>query len=113
MGVFVKGDVVVVPFPFSDLSAAKRRPALILTDPALDEFGDCVLAQITSQQKGDAQAISIDNSDFENGSLRYMSNVRPNKLYTASESTILYKAGDLRADKMREILSRVSRQFTD
>jgi len=112
MGVFVKGDVVIVPFPFSDLSASKRRPALILTDPALDEFGDCILAQITSQQKGDAQAISIDNNDFESGSLRYMSNVRPNKLYTANESAIIYKAGGLRAEKMREILSLVSRQFT-
>jgi mRNA interferase MazF len=43
---FVKGDVVVVPFPFSDLSEAKRRPALVIADLAGDDF---VLCQITSQ----------------------------------------------------------------
>ena len=32
MGAFVSGDVVVVPFPFSDLSATKRRPARVLVD---------------------------------------------------------------------------------
>ena len=113
MGVFVKGDVVIVPFPFSDLSATKRRPALILTDPALDEFGDCILAQITSRQKEDDRAIPIDENDFEDGALRCASNIRPNKLYTGNESVVLYKAGSLRADRLREILLQVSRQFTD
>jgi len=44
---FVKGDVVVVPFPFSDLTGAKRRPALVLAE--LDGE-DRILCQITSQQ---------------------------------------------------------------
>ncbi|WP_242716914.1 hypothetical protein [Microcoleus vaginatus] len=45
MATFVKGDVVVVPFPFSDLTQAKRRPALIL---ATLEGKDLILCQITS-----------------------------------------------------------------
>ena len=45
MGRFIKGDVVVVPFPFSDLSTSKRRPALVLADLAGD---DLILCQITS-----------------------------------------------------------------
>jgi mRNA interferase MazF len=44
MGRFVKGDVVVIPFPFSDLSATKRRPALVIT--ALPGE-DVILCQIT------------------------------------------------------------------
>ena len=44
---FVKGDVVVVPFPFSDLTEAKRRPALVLAELDKD---DRILCQITSQQ---------------------------------------------------------------
>lgn len=44
---FVKGDVVVIPFPFTDLSGTKRRPALVLADLPGD---DIILCQITSQQ---------------------------------------------------------------
>ena len=46
MGEFVKGDIVVLPFPFSDLSANKRRPTLVL---ASLPGGDIVVCQITSQ----------------------------------------------------------------
>jgi len=43
---FVRGDIVVVPFPFSDLTEAKRRPALVLAEL---EGEDRILCQITSQ----------------------------------------------------------------
>ncbi len=63
---FVKGDVVVVPFPFSDLSKAKRRPALVIAEV---EGRDLILCQITSQYVKDNYAIQIDNEDFESGGL--------------------------------------------
>jgi mRNA interferase MazF len=44
---FVKGDIVVIPFPFSDLSGSKKRPALVLANLQGD---DIILCQITSQQ---------------------------------------------------------------
>jgi hypothetical protein len=46
LGRFVKGDVVVVPFPFSDLAQAKRRPALVVAEL---EGDDRILCQITSR----------------------------------------------------------------
>ncbi len=46
MAKFVKGDVVVIPFPFSDLSQSKRRPALVIAEL---EGDDLILCQITSQ----------------------------------------------------------------
>ena len=49
MGKFVKGDVVVLPFPFSDLSTQKRRPALVVAVASAD---DVILAQITSINHG-------------------------------------------------------------
>jgi mRNA interferase MazF len=57
MARFVKGDVVVVPFPFADLSEAKRRPALVVADLTGD---DLILCQITSQYVKDSYSILLD-----------------------------------------------------
>ena len=74
MGRFIKGDVVVVPFPFSNLTMSKRRPALVVTDLAGD---DLILCQITSQDICDKYAVELHDSDFESGSLNKPSNIRP------------------------------------
>ncbi|MEN6379408.1 MAG: hypothetical protein ABFD15_07510 [Methanofastidiosum sp.] len=50
MGRFVKGDVVVVPFPFADLTDSKRRPALVIAGLI---GNDILLCQITSQTIND------------------------------------------------------------
>jgi mRNA interferase MazF len=104
MGAFVKSDVVVVPFPFSDLSAAKRRPALVVATLTGD---DVILCQITSQAISDAYAISIKDTDFSTGGLQQASHARPNRLFTADSKIILYKAGTLKNDKMKEITTKI------
>ena len=101
---FVKGDVVVVPFPFSDLTEAKRRPALVLAELDGD---DRILCQITSQQFRDRYAVHVNDSDFETGSLRKISNIRPNRIFTADSKIILYKAGHLKSDKIDAALKMV------
>jgi mRNA interferase MazF len=101
---FVKGDVVVVPFPFSDLTEAKRRPALVL---AQLDGEDRILCQITSQQFMDRYAVAINESDFEEGSLRKISNIRPNRIFTADCKIILYKAGHIKSDKIDDVLKTI------
>lgn len=101
---FVKGDVVVVPFPFSDLTEAKRRPALVLAE--LDGE-DVILCQITSQQFRDRYAVPINESDFEEGYLRKISNIRPNRIFTADCKIILYKTGCIKSDKIDEVLKMI------
>jgi mRNA-degrading endonuclease toxin of MazEF toxin-antitoxin module len=101
MGRFVKGDVVVVPFPFSDLSISKRRPALVLTDLAGD---DLILCQITSQSVRDTYSIELLDSDFDTGSLHKPSNIRPNRLFTADRHIILYKTGSLKNERLEEVI---------
>ena len=74
MARFVKGDVVVVPFPFSDLSQAKRRPALVMANLRGD---DLILCQITSQAVKDSYAVAIADADFAEGGLKQPSHIRP------------------------------------
>ena len=107
---FVKGDVVVVPFPFSDLTEAKRRPALVLAELDGD---DRILCQITSQQFWDRYAVPINESDFEEGSLRKISNIRPNRIFTADCKIILYKAGRIKFDKIDKVLKMITDILAD
>ncbi|RKY58886.1 MAG: type II toxin-antitoxin system PemK/MazF family toxin [Candidatus Latescibacterota bacterium] len=109
MGTFVKGDVVVVPFPFSDLSTAKRRPALVVATLTGD---DVILCQITSRAVTDNYAIPITDNDFSTGSLRRDSNVRPNRLFTADSRIILYRAGTLNPSKMKEVIAKIVQIIT-
>jgi mRNA interferase MazF len=101
VGQFVKGDVVVIPFPFSDLSGSKRRPALVLTDL---EGEDIILCQITSKNRGDKYAVSLDTADFASGSLPVASYIRTNKIFTAAKAMILRSAGTLAKAKIDAVI---------
>jgi mRNA interferase MazF len=104
MGRFVKGDVVVTPFPFSDLQAAKRRPALVV---ATFPGEDVLLCQITSQAVSDSYAIPLHRTDFTSGRLAHGSNIRPNRLFTADSNIILYRAGVLKPEKLQEVIAKI------
>jgi mRNA interferase MazF len=101
MARFVKGDVVVVPFPFSDLSQSKRRPALVITELT---GNDLILCQITSQNK---YAIELTDRDFKKGTLKKKSNIRPNRIFTADSSIILYKVGMIKDEKIKEVIKKI------
>ena len=72
---FVKGDVVVTPFPFSDLTSSIRRPALIIANLKGDDF---ILCQITSKKHiEDPYQISLNERDFSSGGLNVKSFIKP------------------------------------
>ena len=108
MAKFIKRDVVVVPFPFSDLTISKRRPALVL---AVLEGDDLILCQITSKTIKDSYAVLIEDQHFIEGSLRQSSNIRPNRIFTADSHIVLYKIGLLKTEKINEIIEKVIRFF--
>ena len=101
---FVKGDVVVVPFPFSDLTHSKKRPALVI---GVLEGDDIILCQITSQRMKDKYAVSIVDNDFGSGTLKQKSNARPNRIFTADTNIILYRVGHLKSNKAKEVIERI------
>ena len=101
---FIKGDVVVIPFPFSDLTGSKRRPAFVVANLKGD---DLILCQITSKNIKDEYSIEIRDEDFVEGNLKQPSNVRPNKIFTADKDIILYRIGSLKRDKVKEIIETI------
>lgn len=104
MAEFVKGDVVVVPFPFSNLSHAKKRPALVILKL---EGDDLILCQITSQTVKDGYTVPIGNGDFDSGGLKQSSNIRPNRIFTADSHILLYKIGSLNNNKVSLVIENI------
>jgi mRNA interferase MazF len=104
MAGLVKGDVDVVPFPFSDLTVAKRRPALVVAEL---EGDDPILCQITSRPLADRYSVPLDERDFMDGGLHLPSNVRPNRLFTADNHIILYRVGGEAQHKLAEVTDRI------
>ncbi len=101
----ISGAVVLVPFPFSDLSASKLRPALVLADVGNQDW---ILCQITSKSYADNKAIELKNNDFLSGTLKAVSNVRPGKLFTANASLIVAQAGVINKDKLKAVINAVT-----
>lgn len=111
---FTRRDIVLVRFPFSDLSSSKLRPALVLAN---SDYGDLLLCQITSKHYADRLAVQIDLSDFESGSLPLSSFVRPARLFTADDALVVRPLGQLNltsyatvCDAIHQLITRGSTQ---
>lgn len=102
------GSVALVPFPFSDLSRAKLRPAIVLADAGR---GDWILCQVTSKAYGDERAIELADEDFETGGLRVASFARPGKLFTAHTTLLHAEVGRLRPVALEKIRRGVVSMF--
>ena len=85
-------EVVLIPFPFTDLAATKRRPVLVLR--AEDPSGDFLAAAVTSQP-GYSDAWQLNQEDFLEGRLPKTSWVRTTKLYTLNASVVAHRFGRL------------------
>jgi mRNA interferase MazF len=102
MAEFIKDDVIVLNFPFSDLTGSKRRPALVL---ASLKGNDVLLCQITSQASEDA--IAITNADFTTGALPVNSYIKPYKLFTADQNIFIKTAGHVNDNITNEVVKKI------
>jgi mRNA interferase MazF len=103
---YAPGDVVVVPFPYSDRLAEKRRPALVVSNARLAEQGLIWLAMITSARQS---ALPYDSpvGDLALAGLPAPCVVRPTKIATVEPSRIVRKAGRLGGQEAVRALATV------
>ena len=104
------GTVVLIPFPFSDLSRSKLRPAVVLADAGRDDW---VLCQVTSNSYADPLAIIIKDAGFSEGSLQKISYARPMKLFTANRDIIVSQVGRLTSEVFGDIIHQITKTFSD
>ena len=104
MGPFAAGQIIVLPFPFSDLSHSKYRPALLLAPAGR---GDWLACQITSNPYSDPAPVMLREEDFAAGTLAVVSYARPAKLFTANEELFASIPARAKANKLDEVKESV------
>lgn len=110
----MRGKVVLVPFPFDDLIAAKVRPAVCLTEP-IGPYGHIVLAFITSRIPSDLLESDIvvesTQPDFSSTGLHVPSTVRLHRLMTLPIGLIQRELGELPVRLQKEVNEKLQKMF--
>jgi len=101
---FVRGEIIIIEFPYSDLKTYKRRPVLILKIPKGE---DIIVSQITSASYEKSVEIPLSNNDFKHGNLKRESFIRIDKIASIEKSLIKYKVGSLKQEKFNEIIDKI------
>ena len=116
MTIYEQGDIVLVPFPFTDLTTVKKRPALVVSANWYNKrYRDVVLVAVTSRVPLilDELDYRITESDFKTGKLYKDSVVKLGKVFTIENSLILKKICDVRGQIMDLILDRLSNVYRE
>lgn len=111
---FKQGDIVLVPFPFTDLSGNKVRPALVLSHKQTgDDVTVCFISSIIAKNVL-AFELVLNEKDigFKNTGLKIKSLVKVNKIATLDKKVILGKIGQLDTANLNKIKKILKAYFT-
>lgn len=110
----MKSKIVLVPFPFDDLSSQKVRPALCLTNE-IQPYGHVVLALITSKIQSNPSSTDFvldkNDTDFSQTGLKVSSMIRLHRLMTISKTAIQRQLGKLSVTQENEENNRLRTLF--
>ena len=107
---YIQGNIVSVPFPFTNLSEAKLRPAIVVSNNLIDSTGDVIIVMVTSQTKTDGLniPIGINDSDID---LPKQSYIRCHRLATIDVNIIERKIGSLSEEYLPVVLNKIKSIF--
>src|SRR5262249_54965159 len=109
-----KGKVVLLPFPFDDLSATKVRPAICLTDP-IGPHRHVIVAFITSRPLTDILetdiVLEVNRTDFAATGIHASSTLRMHRLMTISTALIRRTLGELSSSMQGEVADKLRTLF--
>ena len=103
-------SIILMPFPYTDLSGAKKRPSLVVSSSDFNSRNDDVICcLITSNPEGSQHSIRINNKDMENGYLEFDSKVKPYRIFTINKKLIYKVLGRLNSVKSRLIAEEINK----
>ena len=110
---YKRGDVVLVSFPFTDLTTTKRRPALVISPDSFNELGqDLILAAMTSQLSTSLHSVPVSPADCRTGSLHKDSLVKLTKVFTISSALVLKTVCRLGDEKLGVVMTELRALFS-
>ncbi len=98
-------DIVLIPFPYSDLTGSKQRPALIISNEKLNKTDDRICCLITANNP--KQGILIKKNYFEQNKLPFKSWVKPQRIFTIDKRIIKKKLCTINNNFHQEILKKI------
>lgn len=105
---YQRGDIILIPYPYTDLSGTKKRPVIILTN--VDTFGNYIVAKITSVLRNDSVAFFLDSNNLS-AAFDRPSEVRTNELFTVSTSLVIKQISALNNLAIRRLLDKIIENF--
>lgn len=102
---FKQGDIIFIPFPFTNLQETKKRPALIISNNN-SKGSNYIVAKITSNLK-EADYSYLLSLSMIDGNLKFKSEVRTDEIFTINESIIIRKICSVKPSVLKEIIQQV------
>ena len=103
-------EIIITPFPFSDLSSNKKRPALVISNNIFNNKNQDVLCCLITSNFSECGELIISNNDMEKGFLEFESRIKPQRLFTLNKKIIKKSIGKINiktAEKVNEEINKL------
>ena len=105
---YSQGDILLIPIPFSDLTATKKRPVMVLSNDRYNIItDDIIVVAITSNIRNKYSEVRISNKSMLEGEIKVQSSVRVDKIYTISQSIVAKRYGSLKIEIIDEVKKKL------
>ena len=104
---FKQRDIVLIPFPYSDLSLSKKRPALIISNDEINKMKDRICCLVTSKVHKDDLVIS--RHSFDEGKLPFKSSIKPHRIFTINQDIIIKKLCKINNSLHNQVVKRLTK----
>jgi mRNA interferase MazF len=104
-------SVVLLPFPFTDLTSSKKRPALVVSNTEFNRKSEDVICCLITSNPNAKDGVRIANKDMESGFLEFESTVKPYRLFTANKAIIYKVLGKLNKEKSVLVVTDINKMI--
>ena len=103
---FEQKEIVLIPFPYSDLTGSKQRPALIISNSSINKTEDRICCLVTT--KPHKSNVSINRSDINQGRLPFESFIKPHRIFTINEKIIKKRLCKISINLHKRIVNKLN-----